>query len=123
MSIPLECINIVIPIASLNKCPSIRNVSEFLAEKTCPGSGCWSDAHLYREGAMNELDLMLALGRWKEMGLKPKRRRNGLEEWYELCVVDTFSGPTLPCRWLEYNPESLTVSMTLGQSSTRHKME
>lgn len=115
MSIRLEFLNIVIPIASLKKCPSIRDVSNFLAEQTYPGSGCWHDEHLYREGTMNNMDLMLALARWKEMGLKPKRRRKGVEEWHELCVVDTFSGPTLPCRWLEYNPESMTASMMASQ--------
>lgn len=117
MSIPLEFLNIVIPIASLKKCPSIRDVSEFLAEQTYPGSGCWHDEHLYREGSMNNIDLMLALARWKEMGLKPKRWRKGVEEWHDLCVVDTFSGPTLLCRWLEFDPRSGTASMMASQST------
>ncbi len=118
MSIPLEFINIVIPIVSLKKCPSLGDVTEFLAEQTYPGCGCWHDEHLYREGTMNDLDLMLALDRWKERGLKLTRRRKGVEEWHDLCVVDTFTGPTKPCYWLEYNPESLTVSMTPSRATT-----
>jgi hypothetical protein len=112
MSIRLEFLNIVIPIASLKKCLSIRDVSEFLDERTHSGSGCWCDDDLYREGAMNDMDLDMILRGWKERGLKLTRRRKGAEEWHDLCVVDTFSGPTLPCRWIDYDPESHTVSMT-----------
>lgn len=111
MSIQIECINVIIPIPLLWKCPAIGNVQQFLAEQAYSGSRCWHDTYLYRDGAMNPMDIESIVSSWGKAGLRLKRRRGGVEEWCDLCVVDTFSGPTLPCRWIEYDPESLTVSV------------
>lgn len=105
MSIPLECINIIIPIVNLRKCPSLGNIEDFFRERLYPGSGCWRDEDLFREGAMNPVDVTLRLEEWKRLGLRPTKRSAGQQVWHHLCVVDTFSGPTLACDWLECDLE------------------
>lgn len=114
MTIRLEFLSIVIPVPSLRKCPEIGNVERFLREQTEDNPACWHDGELYREGVMNDFELHMAIERWKKLGLRPMRKRNGIQEWNDLCVVDAFSGPTLPCRWLSYDPERATVSFRAG---------
>lgn len=111
MSIILEVINIVIPIHKLKKkcSTTLGNIEAFLDEQTAPGRGCWRDEHLYREGAMNSMDIQLRLEEWKRNGLSLTRKNAGILEWNDVCVVDSFSGPTLPCRWLKYNPDKQVV--------------
>lgn len=105
MAIQLECINVIIPLSVLRKCSAIENIEQFLNETAYPGSGCWHDGHLYREGAMNPMDAALIVEKWKLMGLKITKGRGVDKVWHEICVVDTFSGPTLPCSWLHYDGE------------------
>jgi predicted esterase YcpF (UPF0227 family) len=105
MTIPLECINLIIPIHKLRKkaAKAIADIDAFLGEQTSQGYGCWRDEHLYREGAMNPLELEMLLDKWKKAGLRLTRKKAGVTEWDDVCVVDTTSGPTLPCSWLKYN--------------------
>jgi len=123
MPIKLECINIIIPIHKMKqKCSnSIGDIDAFLDEHTESGSGCWRDQHLYREGAMNSMDVQLRLDEWKRSGLRLTRKNSGVLEWNDVCVVDSFSGPTLPCRWLKYNPDKQVAWLagTRGEESYR----
>ena len=57
------------------------------------------DNDLFAEGAMSPLQVHRFILRWKELGLIPHRNR----KWSEICVVDRFGGPTLPCSWLHWN--------------------
>lgn len=109
MAIQLECINVIIPLSVLSKCSAIENLDQFLKETAYPGSGCWHDEQLYREGAMNPMDAALIVEKWKTMGLRITKGRGVNKNWNELCVVDTFSGPTLPCSWLKYDSERQLV--------------
>lgn len=109
MTIPLEHINIIIPIEKLRKCQALGDVGQFLREMCQPGSGCWHDDELYREGAMNPMEIEFRIDYWKSVGLRPTKKYVGQLEWHDLCVVDSFSGPTLPCRWLNYDPENRVV--------------
>lgn len=123
MSIPLECINIIIPIHMLKKkCSNtIGDIDAFLDEHTELGSGCWRDEHLYREGAMNSMDAELCLDKWKRLGLRLTRKKSEILEWNDVCVVDSFNGPTLPCCWLKYNPDKHVAWLagTPGEESHR----
>lgn len=68
------------------------------------------------------MDVQLRIDEWKRNGLRPTRTIAGVTEWNDLCVVDSFSGPTMPCRWLKYNPEKQTawLSGTLGDETMKH---
>jgi len=59
----------------------------------------------------NAIDAEEMIDYWKRRGLKPTCRQKGETYWQDLCVVDLFSGPTLPCEWLEYDPENSVVSL------------
>jgi hypothetical protein len=87
MSIILEAISIIIPIHKLKKkCSSnLGDIEAFLDENTEPGSGCWRDEHLYREGAMNSMDVQLRLDEWKRCGLSLTRKNSGILEWNDVC--------------------------------------
>ena len=71
----------------------------------CPlGHGGWHDEFLYRTGAMNPVDVELLVKKFTEYGLEPVKTVKGKRQWNDLCVIDTYTGPTLPCDWVEYEP-------------------
>ena len=106
MAIELRCISIIIPIAKLKKSREIPDVDEFLQKHRDGSSGCWFDRHLFRyPGGMNWMDVELSLNEFKSLGLMLTRKYKGVDHWQDVCVVDAFRGPTMPCRWLEYDPE------------------
>ena len=124
MPIQLECLNLVIPIHKLKKkCAKVLGDIDTFLDQAQSQDGIWFDEHLYREGAMNSLDLMLRLEKWKKAGLKLTRKRSGVVEWDDLCVVDSFSGPTLPCRWLKYNSVKLSAWLAGTPRNDNHKAE
>lgn len=45
----------------------------------------------------------------KSQGFMLTRKYNGIEHWQDVCFVDAFSGPTMPCRWLEFDAERRIV--------------
>ena len=102
MTIQLECINIIIPISKMVECIGFRAVEEHLSHAE-------HDDHLCRFGAMDPFSIHCIMEEWEKVGLKPQRKRKGVPYWADLCVVDTFDGPTLPCRWLEFDPERHVV--------------
>lgn len=108
MAVALECINLIIPIALIEK-KHPGGWQAYLDEH--PGLPSeWYDQHLLRLGAMNSLDIQLLVDAWKEKGFKPFKTINGIKHWQDMCVVDTFSGPTLPCAWLEFDADQRTAS-------------
>ncbi len=49
----------------------------------------------------NDVDFIITS--WQERGLELfEVDGDGNESWKDLCVVDMFGGPTLPCSWLEF---------------------
>jgi len=105
MALALECISIIIPISKLEKSREIPDVAQFLREQRV-APGCWFDDHLFRyPGGMNQMDVMLSLDFMKSQGFMLTRKYNGVEHWQDVCVVDAFGGPTMPCRWLEFDAE------------------
>lgn len=64
-----------------------------------------TDGKLVRMGAMNQLDLLEIIHALELGGLKKTFFKDGREHWLDLCVVDRFDGPTLPCEWIEVDLE------------------
>jgi hypothetical protein len=100
MPVSLECLSIIIPIAKLNAIH--ESEAETLMEQSPGGE---HDGDLVRISTMNQIDAMLILDSLKKKGLRPTRRKQGVEHWEDLCIVDRFSGPTLPCEWLDWDRE------------------
>ena len=106
MALSLECISIIVPIEKLKKSREIPDVDEFLRAQRKETFWCWFDRYLIRYSAsMNQMDIMLTLENMKSQGFMLTRKYNGVQHWQDVCVVDMFGGPTMPCRWLEFDAE------------------
>ncbi|AJE03578.1 hypothetical protein [Geobacter pickeringii] len=99
MAIVLECINVIIPIATIIEHIGLDGFQQHLGQNDC------HDDYLYRTGAMNQIDVQLIIEHWQKLGLKPTGKRDGELYWKDLCVVYSSQGSTRPCNWLEYDPE------------------
>lgn len=113
MGIRLEYMNsIVIRIDRLCTCPGIANVQHFFDDLMGNGIGCQRDEHLLVvPGACNGTGQHLSLEFFKQQGLMPAKRIKGELHWHDVCELDSSSGPTLPCSWLEWDAASGTVSL------------
>lgn len=99
MAVELEMLNLIVPIKKI--------------EKKYPGGwgqcsadfedslGVWYDEHLFRQRAMNAMDMHFLLEHWKSMGFKT--HRGGKDpRWLDVCIIEHFSDePTLPCSWIK----------------------
>ena len=70
MAVALECINFIVPFSVIRKKYPGGLVQCLLDHRgLIEGSGpIWFDEHLFRDGAMNDLDIMLILSRWEAWG-------------------------------------------------------
>jgi hypothetical protein len=119
MTIQLECISLIIPLAKIDQLiiplakidqcyPGGVRALIGADPRECEDSFS-HDRWLYREGAMSSFAMQMLIDRWEGYGLVPTVRRKRKLCWNDLCVVDRFDGPTLPCDWLEWNPDEATV--------------
>lgn len=127
MPIAIKNICIIIPMHKLKKRCSERISPLLLSPESIKDSGNARsrDAHLYCEMFTRHLDVQLRIEWWKRNGLRPTRIRDGVIEWNDLCVVDSFEGLSLPCRWLRYNPDkqSVWLSGTPGDETAVYEPE
>jgi hypothetical protein len=101
MGLKLEFFSVIIPVENLRRVLAPEEVEEMLAR---PLMNCWHDGELYRDGAMNPLDVDDMVRDWESRGLEPfTRTEDGQKAWKDLCVVDYRDGPTFPCAWLEFD--------------------
>lgn len=113
MAVPVRFISVVIPIAVIEeKCKDIGGLKGVLdINKKWVGKKIKYDEHLYKDGAMSPDDIEQIIEFWKKHGLIPIEEREGKKYWNDLCVIDQFSGPTLPCDWIEYNKVSYEANL------------
>ena len=113
MSLKLEYMNsIVIRIDRLYGCPSIKNVARFLDDQNTNGADCQRDEHLLvMPGGADPISRNLLLDHCKQQGLRLTRKVQGTQCWEDICNIDSAVGPTLPCPWLDWDPENGTVSL------------
>jgi uncharacterized protein (TIGR02452 family) len=102
MSVLLEVISIIIPIEKIEKYypggfEKYKQDHSFAIQEV---KSIWFDDYIVREGAMNDMDIHLRLNEWKKIGLKLTSKRNGIEKWQDLCVVNSFGESGYPCDWL-----------------------
>jgi hypothetical protein len=99
MAIDLECISVIIPIATIIDSIGLDGFHRHV------GPNDRHDDYLYRTGAMNQMDIEMTIDYWKKQGLRPTGKRKGVLYSKDLCVVYSLQGSTLPCDWLDYDPE------------------
>lgn len=101
MAVLVEFTSIIVPIRIIReKCGSGRWESHYSKQASC----CWHDKHLFRMGAMIPYDIARRLREWEAEGLSLRGGSREHPRWQDVCVVDFYEGPTLPCSWLEFDP-------------------
>lgn len=106
MAVRLQFIDFLVPIATIRaKYPG--GWENCLADHAgLVGGRVWYDEHLFRDGAMNPLDIRYLVDRWKALGFMPMAERDGGKCWEDVCVVESLlGGATLPCAWIEVDRE------------------
>jgi uncharacterized protein (TIGR02452 family) len=112
MSIKLEFISLIIPLTIVEKyypggLEAYKKDHESIFKPE--NYNVWFDDELVKEGAMNPWDMESKVKAWKACGVKTSS--DGDKKWENVCVVDMFAGPTLPCDWLSVNNDDCTVSL------------
>jgi|TARA_B110000503_G_C7153033_1_gene416025 hypothetical protein len=102
MSIQLEFINFVVPRRLIEqKYPGgwVRCLSN---HKDLIGGRVWYDEHLFRDGAMNPMDVSDLVSQWSNRGFYTHEGGDSPTKWVDVCVLEAlFGGATLPCDWIE----------------------
>jgi hypothetical protein len=110
MAIQLEYINLIIPIKNIGLC--YPGGFDLFREHHMSifGETCWHDMHLFRNGAMNDVDMDILIASWQKRGLVPYVENNGARKWKDMCVIESHHAePTLPCSWIEVDQENNCV--------------
>lgn len=119
MALQLEGISVVIPLSKIYAV--YEGGKEAFWRDTHPSEGeC--DGEILRTSFSNSTDVECMIEDWKRRGLKPTRKQKGQICWQDLCVVDLFCGPTLPCDWLEYDREKCTAKLKQGGSQMNSEL-
>jgi len=110
MAIHCEFIDLIIPIANINKVYPGGFV-KYKSDNIEGFSGrLWHDDYLFRDGAMDGGVMQSLCQEWEQRGLQGAVETNGRMQWKDFCVVENlFRGPTLPCDWIEFDPETISV--------------
>ena len=111
MSIPIEFMNIIIPVEVIEakylggwaQCQIDLQVNEV-------GSPRWSDGELFRDGAMNHWDMNAIIGFWEELGLVGEFGRGSTRRWKDYCLDATLSSEKIKCAWLRFDEKEGQVS-------------
>ena len=102
MAIQLEMINFIVPIETIKeKYPG--GWEQCLQDhENLLGNRIYYDNYLFRDGAMNSMDISFLIEQWKELGFHTHIGGKRPVKWVDVCVVEAMSGgATLPCDWLE----------------------
>jgi len=109
MAIELECINFIVPRKTIEeKYPG--GWDKCLKDhKGLIGGRVWYDNYLFRDGAMNPMDIESLIDEWTELGFQTHAGGDNPSKWIDVCVVDTFGGLTLPCDWITVQDLSAAI--------------
>ena len=85
MAIELEFINFIVPIEVI-KAKYLGGWDACLSDHAnLIGGRVWYDDHLFRDGAMNTLDIDVLIERWQAKGLEAFEIIDGQQSWNDLC--------------------------------------
>ena len=108
MAIATEFINFIVPIHNIRaKYPGgweqcLKDHEHLI------GGRVWYDEYLFRDGAMNPMDIESLVEEWEAMGFEGIVTREGQKYWKDLCVFE-MGGSTLPCDWIDFDRETRTA--------------
>lgn len=105
MAIKTEFINFIVPIEVIKakypggwkKC--LKDHANLLRGR------CWHDDYLFRDGAMNPMDMQHLVQSWEEMGFEATKKVAGKTKWADFCVYEGLFGSAYVCDWLVDAPE------------------
>jgi hypothetical protein len=120
MAIKLEFINVIVPNATLEAVFAEEGGFEYFKQSYgAMRDMVWYDDYICRvDGAMNWGDLDDMVHWWEERGLVGLAETDTGKQWKDFCVAASFSGPTYPCDWLEFDAVNNALSMR-GQPKGR----
>ena len=102
MAIKLEFLDLIVPIKNIKKKYKGGWEQCLKDHDGLIGGRVWYDDHLFRDGAMNPMDIHSLTGRWKRLGFHTHDGGENPVKWVDVCVVEAlFGGLTLPCDWIE----------------------
>ena len=110
MAIVTEFINFIVPIQTIkDKYPGgweqcLKDHEGLINHRV------WFDDHLFRDGAMNPIDMEDIVEEWSSLGFDCMELRGGKRYWKDVCVFE--GGPTLPCEWLSVDRTSRAAYLT-----------
>ena len=108
MSIATEFIDFIVPIQTIrDKYPGgweqcLKDHEHLI------GGRIWYDEHLFRDGAMNSMDIESLVERWEAMGFEGIVVENNQKIWKDICVFE-MGGATLQCDWIDFDRETRTA--------------
>ena len=115
MAIRLQFINLVIPLASLERVLAEQGGFQgfIQAQRSLLGEMVWHDAYLCRvEGAMNWAEVEDIVTRWEAYGLQGLVGVAPQQWWKDLAICASRRGPTFPCDWLQYDADDNCVYLS-----------
>ncbi len=110
MAIATEFIDFIVPIKVIEqKYPG--GLEQCLADhEDGLGRRVWHDKHLFRDGAMNPMDIEWLINHWTDLGFTPSIEKDGQKVWKDICVFQgILGGATLPCDWIAYDRNTRTA--------------
>ena len=116
MAIETRFLNVIIPIRKIIELKGKEWWDSYLKQHSrWLGVVLWSDDYVFRDGSMDEDGIKFIIKFWEKQGLVPKKIVNGQEYWNDICEVDSITGSTLPCEWLEFKKGSVRVKEDLSK--------
>ena len=108
MSIATEFIDFIVPIQTIrDKYPG--GWEQCLKDhQNLIGGRVWYDDHLFRDGAMNPMDIESLVEKSEAKGFEGIVTREGRKYWKDMCVFE-MGGATLLCDWIDFDRETRTA--------------
>lgn len=114
MAIQLEFIDFIVPRSVIKEKYPGGWVQCLKDHETLIGGRVWYDEHLFRDGAMNPMDIESLVNEWQRLGFNThKENEDGMPiEWLDVCVCEgLLGGPTLKCDWLYLDFDTQTATL------------
>lgn len=106
MSIKIMFINFIVPIKTIKEKYLGGWEQCLLDHKELIGGRVYYDEHLFRDGAMNPMDMRNIIAKWGKLGF---HIHDG-DKWVDACVVEgIFGRPIFPCDWIGIDVDEDTV--------------
>lgn len=114
MTIQLEFIDFIVPRSVIEKKYPGGWIQCLKDHENLIGGRVWYDEHLFRDGAMNPMDIEGLVNEWQRLGFNThKENADGMPiEWLNVCVCESMlGGSTLKCDWIDVDINTQTASL------------